>query len=508
MERTSPLRAEHASVASYLNAVLDPAALARPLIASFNDWDFAQAALADISLSLHAMGSTVTVAQWADETPLHDVGWTTDRRFARLLATKSLQQRAAKGMRSAGLPAASFVRPPIRSWSPVEPIPWPDRPIRSLIRPLTYRGAAMGRAVLQVTPDRDTPVSDEHLWPTPWLRAAMTSYAYVYDQTLQLIDDRGITCVIAYNGRFLHDSAVAAAAETRGLPVLSFDTGGAETAFDLTIDATHDWAALQDRMLALYQSWPQDERDALGSRWFLDRAGHRDPRNAEFTDGQEIGVGITPPACERLIVYFSSSGDEISELDLDWDAFFGGQEEALGCLAQTVRELPGAALVVRSHPHKRRKPRRDVEDWLAAVERAQPDLHLDPFSDVDSYALMQQADVVVTYGSTTGVEAAFARRPVIVMGPSAYERLGCATPVSTMDELRHAVATAESGWWPGSVAYGLMMMRRGFVYEHVELRADGVRVIGGVPLTEARPLARHLSHALDQRIQRRLRAAA
>ena len=201
-------------------------------------------------------------------------------------------------------------------------------------------------------------------------------------------------------------------------------------------------------------------------------------------------------------MYFSSSGDEIAELDLDWADYFYGQPNALLDVAKTCREL-GYTLLVRTHPHKRMKPKRDVEDWHAAVEAAKPDIHLDEFSPVDSYTLMRQADVVVTYGSTTGVEAAYAGCPVIVMGPSAYDELGCATRVANVDELRAALSARQPGEHAGAISYGLMMLRRGFTFEHVRVDDRGVFWLGDINFDEPREIVRRLSHAVE-RAQRKL----
>jgi hypothetical protein len=363
---------------------------------------------------------------------------------------------------------------------------------------MTYRGSAMGRAILQVHPDRNTPVTDDYLWPRRWVEATAKSYAYVYDQTLELIDQRGITAVVVYNGRFLHDGAVVAAAESRALPVLNYDMGGSQTDFDLTIDATHDWDALQVRMLDMYRAWPAEERDVLGSSWFLERVNHEDPANALFVEAQRKGALTDLPEAEKLVVYFSSSGDEIAELDLDWDAYFAGQPNALMSLSEACRDHPGYALVVRSHPHKRIKPEQDVAEWMAAVSDACPDLHLDPFSEVDSYELMRKADIVVTYGSTTGVEAAFAGKPVIVMGPCAYDKLGCAVGVTSKSELIETLNSITVGDVTGAISYGLMMKRRGFTYRHVIRRESGERELSGIRLTEANKMTLDVSHVLNR----------
>lgn len=501
------VRAEHPSVGGYLEEHLPAEAARRPLLVSFNEWDFAQAALADIALGFRALGSDPVVALWADRTPMRDVGWTTDHRVARFLGTRGLQRSVAEGLRRSGMARKAIAEPPVRRWKPTEPLMVPASRTRPVIRETQYRGTPMGRAILQVTPDRQTPVSDEHIWPTAWLAAAQRSYAWAFDQVLALIEQSAATCVVAYNGRFLHDSAVVAAAERAGLPVLSFDTGGSQTDFDLTVDATHDWSALQRRMLALYGRWPIEERDELGSSWFLERRRHIDPQNAQYTDAQRPGLGIKVPDGKRVVVYFSSSGDEIAELDLDWSRYFGGQPGAVMALARVVRELPDHMLVVRSHPHKRRKPARDVAEWLAVVDEIGPDVHLDPSSEVDSYALMDQADAVVTFGSTTGVEAAFAGIPSIVMGPSAYDDLGCARAVHDEDALREAIVSPAYPLKSGAVAYGLLMKRRGFTYEFVQRQADGSRMLAGVPLVQAAPRAMHVSHWLGTRAQARLARA-
>ncbi len=492
------LRAEHPSLEMYLRERLSEDQRRNILFSSFNQWGFALAALADTALTVHAMGSDVTCAFWSGETVMRDAGWTTSHAIAGLLRSPAQDERVAAGLVEAGIPRSSMVAPPIRNWTPVEPISITGPMNRSQIRALTYRGSAMGRAMLQVHPDVNTPMTDEHLWPKRWLKAAARSYAFVYDQTAELIAERGVTALAVYNGRFLHDKAAATAAEDAGIPVLSYDSGGNETDFDLTSDATHDWAALQQRMLDLYERWSPDERDSLGAQWFQGRINHTDPQNALFVESQTPGTRLDFNEDKRVVVFFSSSGDEIIELDLDWDSFFGGQSNALRLVAEQCRAMPGYSLIVRTHPHNRFKPAHDVAEWTADVVAAAPDLHLDQHSPVDSYELMRQADVVVTYGSTTGVEAGFARKPVIVMGPSAYDLLGCATPVSNETELRIALKAADPGAWAGAVAYGLMMMRRGFNFTYVKPDEEAGYRLGSHAFQDSNGVVRHAGHLADR----------
>ncbi len=502
-----PVTAERASLEDYLRKVLTEEQCQRVLILSFNQWEIATNVVAEIGATLHAMGTSPIIGLWANDTPVKDVGWTTSRMLSRALLTATRDDRVRHGLRAFGLPKNEFVRPPIRHWQPVEPLPSIDGLYRTAIRGLEYRGGAVGRAILQVHPDRDTPVTDEHSWPRAWVEESVRSFAWVYDQAAEVIRRQGATAAVVFNGRFLHDAAVAAAASHAGLPVLSYDFGGNDTDFDLTIDDTHDWSALQGRMRDMFDGWDPSERDALGSRWFEERRSHADPRNRLFVESQEVGSGFDKPEGARLVTYFSSSGDEISELDLDWNDYFLGQPQALQAVADACRREPNTLLLVRTHPHLRMKPKRDVEEWHAAVAGVGPDVHLDEFSPVDSYTLMRQSDVVVTYGSTTGVEAAYAGCPVVVMGPSAYDELGCATRVITDQQLGDAIAAATPGEHRGAVAYGLMMLRRGFVNRYVKRLDQKTSELAGVPLRDASSSVLKISYVMVERERRRLSGA-
>jgi len=498
------LRAEHDSLQEYLEAVLTREQLKRPLLTNFNHWSFAQGALAETALTLVECGSEPLIAFWADKTPMLDVSWEASRAIGSILGKPTREAQLQKALIGAGISSSAFLKPPIRRWSPQEPLRIPAVLNRTNIRTLTYRGGDCGRAILQVHPDRNTPVTDEHLWPREWVEAAAESFAYVYDQTHTTIMQEKVTMLAVYNGRFLHDRAASLAAQSLGVPVVNYDLGGLDTDFDLTIDDTHDWEALQQRMLRMYAGWDPEERDQIGSEWFVDRTQHLDKMNSLFVEAQKIGSMVQLPKDKKIIVYFSSSGDEIIELDLDWDSYFGGQENALLTIAKICAEDPEIFLIVRSHPHKRVKPKHDVQQWLAVVDSASPDLHLNPHSDVDSYELMRAADLVITYGSTSGVEAAFAKRPVVVMGPSAYNSLGCATQVSSESELRAAIHAPTPGNWSGAVSYGLMMKRRGFKYSHITAGNEGEFSIGLTQVKDSPQIVKDLSSLISRWKRHRL----
>lgn len=489
------VRAEHASLTDWLTTSLTPEERAHVGIVSLNQWPFVCAIVGEVAVTAHAMGSAVTVGMWADDTPLPDPGWTTSRTLAGLLLSRSIDRNLERALIHAGVPRSSIARPPIRHWSAADTPEVPDPVNRMGIRAMRYHGSPMGRSILQVHPDGNTPIHEEHVWPRAYTERAVESYAWVYDQVSELIRRRGITTLVVFNGRFTHDQAAAAAAKAQGARVLYYDAGGLETGFDLTGASTHDWADLQNRMLRMWDEWPEHERVEIGQTWFLNRRAHNQPGLQAFVEFQERGNLAGVPEADILVAFFSSSPDEMAELDLDWSEYLGSQPEALATLADAVRGMSGAELVVRTHPHMRLKPQDDLVQWRAAVTAAEPTAHFDAADPLDSYELMTRADVIFTYGSTSGVEAAFVGRPVVVMGPSAYDLLGCATRARTSEEVRAALQQPMSFPSERALPYGLMMQRRGFNFENVTVTEQGTFTLCGTPLHDARPIARKIGDA-------------
>jgi len=350
----------------------------------------------------------------------------------------------------------------------------------------------MGRSILQVHPDFNTPIRDDLVWPRRWITRAMRSYAWVFDQTREIIRRDGLTTIVVFNGRFTHDRAAAAAAESLGVNVLYYDYGGIETYFDLTLTDLHDWDDLQRRMVRMWDSWGED-KFTIARAWFANRENRSEPGMELFLSEQRPDRLPDLPEGHQLVAFFSSSGDEIAELDLDWDKYFGSQEDALRTLAAVVDELPGTTLIVRTHPHMRLKPKDDRDRWVAAVESIGGNIHVEPESPIDSYALMRKVDRVITYGSTSGIEAAYRGKPTAVMGPAAYDKLECVTPLTTVEELKQWLTVPQANDPEAALPYALMMQRRGFNLEWLRECDDGHIGYGESLLAEPAPRAQKLS---------------
>ncbi len=349
---------------------------------------------------------------------------------------------------------------------------------RAELRDLVVNGLPIGRAILQNPPTAETSISDSEIWPRKWVEASIRSFLSVHAEMRQLLHDSAASHVFAYNGRFLLERAAVLAGFESGAAVFCYDNAGSDCDYEIQRDTIHDWSRLQDRIKQISARLGEESDLTYGKSWFESRRNHSDPEVRRFVSQQVLGKGLETRGGQKAIVFFSSSIDEVAELEFDWKKYFDSQENALRVLATECQAREDVCLVVRSHPNMLTKSRVDQVAWQACVERIGPDIHFAPDSNVDSYELMSQAYAVVTYGSTMGIEAAFEGKRSIVMGPSIYDELGVVTRVETPQELSEALDRDIVINQDFLLAYGLMARLRGFRLRNIT-KKDGEFELSG-----------------------------
>lgn len=122
------------------------------------------------------------------------------------------------------------------------------------------------------------------------------------------------------------------------------------------------------------------------------------------------------------IVLFNSSDDEFAALGREYDnPYFKDQIVALQALTDHVgNSLPSHNLIIRMHPNLKGVAHKFVTKILE-LNKKYPNISvITPESPTDSYELIGVADKVISFGSTTGLEANFQGKPVILLGKGLY----------------------------------------------------------------------------------------
>ena len=120
--------------------------------------------------------------------------------------------------------------------------------------------------------------------------------------------------------------------------------------------------------------------------------------------------------------------------DVGFESLLHWAEEA----ARVVAETPDVTLVVRMHPGEVRWGNRD--DVRERLRPMPPNVRfVAPEQELDSYALLRMSDIVLTYTSTLGLEAAVQGIRVAVAGDVHYRGRGFTIDVGGPYDLRAAI---------------------------------------------------------------------
>ncbi|NEO24146.1 hypothetical protein [Moorena sp. SIO4A5] len=264
------------------------------------------------------------------------------------------------------------------------------------------------------------PDPDQHY---PLIERLLRCSAIVYEKARKVIIKYNPHKIIALNGRSAPVKGIFEAAKQLDVEVQYSERGATYDRYELFDQPPHDMAYLREKIKTYWQQAGMD-REELGHTFYKNRRQGEGIGSTHFTSKQQQGVVPGRRSNQRQIVYYSSSDDEYAAIsDLVKHPIFKNQREAVESLITWVSNRMDCYLTIRIHPHLHRKSLED-RNWWNSLNGKNVQV-IPPHSMVDSYALMDWADVVVTYGSTTGVEAAYWGKPSVLLGDSEYSELGC-----------------------------------------------------------------------------------
>jgi hypothetical protein len=250
-------------------------------------------------------------------------------------------------------------------------------------------------------------------------KLALVSSALVYERSKALIHQEKPDAVITFNGRFATSKPVVAFAESLGIPVLRHERGSTYDRYEIFSDAIHNYKYIRERIKKHWEDTPREKRVAAGHNFYIRRRGGDGIGWHSFTKGQRSGYFPSRQSGKKRIVYFSSSDDEYAAVT---DSFeIGPWDDQLSAVRELVdicSQRLDIELVIRVHPHLIKKSPQERMRW--SQFHAENICLIPPKEAVDSYALLDSADVVVSYGSTMGMEAAYWGKPSILLGPCSY----------------------------------------------------------------------------------------
>lgn len=177
-------------------------------------------------------------------------------------------------------------------------------------------------------------------------------------------------------------------------------------------------------------------------------------------------------ATKQNIAIFNSSQDEIAALGDEWqdDNLFASQYEAIDFMARNA--VPGIHFYLRIHPNLKGITHKEHLE-LYDLKKYQNVTVIPPESEVSTYTLMDACEKVVTFGSTTGVEACFWGKPSILLGRSYYEMTDACYHIKD----RETLVSAINGELPakdkvGALKYAYFLVDRTYAVDESNIDID------------------------------------
>lgn len=179
-----------------------------------------------------------------------------------------------------------------------------------------------------------------------------------------------------------------------------------------------------------------DDRIRIGSSFFEKR------KNAEYSGDKIYTKNQTKdllPAnwdfTKKNIVIFNSSEDEFASIGDEYDKYklFDSQLVGLKFIKSKLRDNENINITLRVHPNLNSIKYSYATD-LIKLKSENFDV-IEAGSNISSYALLENADTVIVFGSTIGIESVYWNKPTILLAGAMYYHLNCCYIPNTTDEL-------------------------------------------------------------------------
>lgn len=302
-------------------------------------------------------------------------------------------------------------------------------------------GAATLSTYISVSRDRDLKNVRQ-----PFVRELAINALALYLGLQKWLQREDIEVVYNFNGRQDYVRAVMRAALSQNIDCYNAERTRLKGNIDFYKNTfPHDH---KSRFELVNQNWEEsalteEEKKNVGADFYRRQQAGESVIFPSFTE--KMSKGEVPQVIrngKRNIVIFNSSDDEIAAFgELFKNPYFKNQNEGIKFLAALVgKNFPGYNLIIRMHPNLTGVQQAYVRE-IRDLHQSFPNVFvIEPESTIDSYALMAAAEKVVSFGSTTGLEANFMRKPVILLGIGFYYQAHFAYKPTSRAEIKSLLA--------------------------------------------------------------------
>ena len=304
------------------------------------------------------------------------------------------------------------------------------------IRSIEHRGSDSGYATLStyIALTRDFEPNTKDSFTLDFLNGLLSTYEQHFDFFDHVLKTEEVGRIHLWNGRMNTTRAVLRAGQSNFVDVICHESAGRDDRFTFFENVLpHDIRYNQLQVEKLYLRFTLEAED-IAKQYYTSKKHGEAINDVSYVGAQKTGelpVGWSSEA--KKIVFFSSSEDEYKSISKEWESgLFSDQLKAIMALCELSND--NANIFVRVHPNVRGASSKYKKQIMGL---SHPKLTLiEPESQISSYTLLDHADLVVTYGSTIGLEASYWGKPSLLIGASFYMGMGGVYEPHSLEDLR------------------------------------------------------------------------
>jgi hypothetical protein len=277
-------------------------------------------------------------------------------------------------------------------------------------------------------------------------RGFLYSGAIVLIGLRNLLDTQSVDAAVIFNGRISITRVAFEVFRMRGIRVLTHE---APTFLVEHLDAKANATCIGLSPFAdVWKMWGQipltQQQLEKSLQWLIDRRYARNKAmgflGKPFLHDDMLRQKLNLHPDKRLLALFTTSMDEIAA-ESEWKGPYNEQHVWVEEVVNWVQARDDLQLVIRVHPNlanSRGAGRADAEikTYEAMRTRLPENVRLVmPEDPLSTYALVDEADIGLTFCSTVGIEMAMLGKPIVLAGRNFYENGSLFLTIHRQEEL-------------------------------------------------------------------------
>jgi hypothetical protein len=346
------------------------------------------------------------------------------------------------------------------------------------IKKIEYKQSKIGYAALSdyLSMSRNLfPLIDKEF--IDFFNPLLVSAAKMTDAVLTAIKTLKPDIIGIFNSRTIYSRPIADICKYYKIPFIAFEIGFDSDNFVLRKEFlncdVHDINYNNQLINKYWESAdiPLEEKIKASSNFFMKRRQGIPCADKVYTSNQVSG--LLPKDWDHTkqnIVIFNSSEDEMASLGEEYDKMFlfPSQYQGIKYIFDKFENHNDIHFYLRIHPN--------LKDIPYAYHKRLYDFDhynnvsiIPGDSEISTYTLIDNADKIITFGSTTGIEAAFVHKPVILLGYCLYSFLDVAYVAKSQEELEDLINVKQLPPKDNTGALKLAYYRMNNEFDHLTL---------------------------------------